>query len=376
MPLVNKEKPQSRQVAYLLHGTEGEQREPANVGYFHRADRLREEAEARGWKSVVKYDRRDPADRSAIRRMLRSSWLLEAFKDCRCVYTAGATTAAMAAWAMRNSHTPVLYDIHTPPVGEKWLQFRLAKSLRNFVVYLEACLTESVAIKRSDYILWSSLVQREYYMRRGFRHDRLREVRHGVDIGRFNSGPVPNSRPRLLVYAGTMVPYQGADKLVEAFAAMPKGDLRLRMIGFTDKEKGLRDMADRAGIETMPQIPQSDVADAMKDAHCTTIIAHRDNKKYKNGAAPTKWPESLALGRPILSMDVYDTALMIPQLKVGWVVENSVEGLVFGMSSLRDCSIEELQAMGQRAREEASRNYAWPVIGDKFSNIIEEAARK
>jgi glycosyltransferase involved in cell wall biosynthesis len=282
----------------------------------------------------------------------------------------------MAAWAMRHTNTAVLYDIHTPPVGEKWLQFRLSKSLRAFIVYLEACFTEVVAIRRSDYILWSSLIQKEYYTRRGFRPDRLREVRHGVNVEAFDSGPVPETKPRLLVYAGTMVPYQGADKLVEAFAAMPEGGLRLRMIGFTDKESRLRELAERAGIETVPQITHSQVADSMRDAHCTAIIAHKDNKKYKNGAAPTKWPESLAVGRPILSMDVYDTALMIPQLNVGWVVENSVEGLVSGMTALRDSPTSELQAMGERARQEAIRNYAWSVIGDKFSNIIDEAVRK
>ncbi len=373
MPPVARSPIDSQSVGYVLYGTEGEERSPANVGYYHRVDRLRAGAESAGFRSAMTYSRRNRADRSVLKRMMGSGWLRAKFAGARCVYCASADTAAMGVWAMRKTGIPVMYDIHTPPVGEKWLQFKLERSIRNFVVYVEACIAEAIAIKRADYILWSSLVQKEYYGRRGFPPERLREVRHGVDPDRFEAGPVPKDSPRLLAYAGTMVPYQGADKLVEAFQRMEPGSLRLRMIGFTEREAELRRAADSAGIEAFPQIPQTEVAAAMRDAHCTTIIAHPDNKKYKNGAAPTKWPESLALGRPVLSMDVYDTALMIPSLRVGWVVPNSVEGLVDGLQKLRDCPQEELQSMGELARAEAEKHYAWPVVTSHFVSVVKEA---
>lgn len=363
-------------VGFLAYGIEGEPRDPAYVGYYHRVDRLRAEAESRGYDVEFSYTHRGRSDRSAIKRIFTSGWVREKFRDAKCLYCASATTAAIGVWAMRKTAVPVLYDIHTPPVGEKWLNFKFRKSLRNFLVYLETCFSEALAIKYSDYILWSSLIQRDYYSRRGFPKDRLREIRHGVDVDQFDSGPVPAERPPLLAYAGTMVRYQGAEKLIEAFSRMPKGSIRLRMIGFTDRESEMRRFADESGIETMPQIPQAQVANRMRDAHCTTIVAHPLNKKYKNGAAPTKWPECLALGRPILSMDVYDTAQMIPELRVGWVVENSVDGLVAGMNELCATPYEDLSAMGSRAREEAIKNYAWPVIGEKFANVIEEAVRR
>lgn len=363
-------------IGFLAYGIEGEPREPAHVGYYHRVDRLRAEAESKGYEVHFCYTHRGKSDKSAVRRIFTSSWVREKFLGARCLYCASATAAAIGVWAMRKTSVPVLYDIHTPPVGEKWLNFKFHKSLRNFLVYLEASFAEALAIKLSDYILWSSIIQRDYYARRGFPVDRLREVRHGVDVEQFDSGPVPSYRPPLLAYAGTMVRYQGSEKLIEAFNRMPKDSLRLRMIGFTDRESEMRRFADESGIKTMPQIPQSQVADHMRDAHCTAIVAHPLNKTYKNGAAPTKWPECLALGRPILSMDVYDTALMIPELRVGWVVENTVDGLVSGMKRLCETPHEELVEMGVRARAEAVKNYAWPVIGEKFANVIEGAVRR
>jgi glycosyltransferase involved in cell wall biosynthesis len=363
-------------VGYLLYGTEGAARAAENVGYYHRADKLREAAEQRGFLSDVAYSRRKAGDRSLLKRIWKSDWIRDRFGDSRCLYCASADTAAMGVRALRGTTVPVLYDIHTPPVGEKWLQFKLSKSLRNFAVYLEVCIAESMAIKRSDYILWSSLVQYAYYLKRGFPRERLREVRHGVDLERFIATPVPTDAPRLVAYAGTMVPYQGADKLIAAFRSLPAGTIRLKMIGFSENEAALRREADAAGIETVPQIPQTEVAEHLSGATCTTIIAHPDNRKYKNGAAPTKWPESLALGKPLLSMDVYDTAQLIRELQVGWVVANSVEALADGMRTLAACPPDELTAMGTRARAEAERNYAWPVIGDKFAAVLREAERR
>jgi glycosyltransferase involved in cell wall biosynthesis len=170
--------------------------------------------------------------------------------------------------------------------------------------------------------------------------------------------------------------YQGADRLIEAFEACRDSGLRLRMIGFTAEESAMRERADRLGIETHGMIPHDDLATHMRDASATVIVAHPDAVRHKNGAAPTKWPECLALGRPILSGDAYDTAQLIRDLGVGWVVPNSAEGLANGMRQLASTSYEELSEIGVRARAEAERNYGWPTIGAKFVNAIRASSKR
>ena len=362
-------------VGYVLSGVEGG-RAQTNIAYYHRADKLREAAEAAGLTSLVQYAKRNASEVSAIRRMAGSAWMAERFKDTRAVYAAGAEAGGIAAWAMRKSRVPVLYDVHTPAVGEKWMAFKMSPSPREFAVYLEACIAEVACIRKADELLWCSLIQESYYARRGFPKQRMHEIRHGVDLDRFNAGPVPKHERPLLVYAGTMRAYQGADRLIEAFEACRDSDLRLRMIGFTAEESAMRERADKLGIETHGMIPHGDLASHMRDASATVIVAHPDAVRHKNGAAPTKWPECLALGRPILSGDAYDTAQLIRDLTVGWVVPNSAEGLANGMRQLASTSYEDLSEMGVRARAEAERNYGWPTIGAKFVNAIRASSKR
>ena len=318
-------------IGYVLYGTEGEERRAENIAYYHRADRLREEAERRGLASDVVYSRRSSADNSATLRILRSAWLRDRMKGARAVYAASAEACGLTSWAMRKTSVPVVYDVHTPIVGEKWMHFRMFPTARNFAVYVEACLSEAVCIKKSDLLLWCSSLQRDYYKRRGYPEERMHEVRHGVDLKKFRLGPMASAGPPLLCYAGTMVPYQGAESLVRAYKTLPGGRLRFKMIGFTAADSAIRADADAAGIETVAQIPHDRLLDELAGCDCTVIVAHADAVRYKNGAAPTKWPECLALGRPILSGDAYDTAQLIRDLGVGWVVPNSAEGLANGM---------------------------------------------
>jgi glycosyltransferase involved in cell wall biosynthesis len=118
------------------------------------------------------------------------------------------------------------------------------------------------------------------------------------------------------------------------------------------------------------------MVELLKDATATVIVAHPDAVRYKNGAAPTKWPECLALGRPILSVDAYDTAELIRELRVGWVVPNSAEGLAEGLQRLTKTSWDELSVMGRRAREEAVRNYGWQTVGEAFVESIRSATKR
>ncbi|MGI8924777.1 MAG: glycosyltransferase [Fimbriimonadales bacterium] len=367
---------ENRRIGYVLYGTEGETRRPENIAYYHRADRLRKEAEARRFESDAVYSRRSSSDTSAIRRMLKSGWLRQRYGDFRAVYGASAEATGLAAWALRKTKVPVVYDVHTPHVGEKWMQFRMKPSLRNFVVYVEASVSELTCVKKSDMLLWCSSIQRDFYARRGYPLERMREVRHGVDLERFDIGPPAASGPPLLCYAGTMVGYQGADGLVRAYERVGNAKLRMKMIGFTPSDAGLRRRADAVGIITASQTPHDKLIAELMDSDCTVIVAHPDAVKYKNGAAPTKWPESLALGRPILSGEAYDTAQLIRDLGVGWVVGNTVEGMVEGMNRLAETPRNELAEMGRRARSEAVRSYGWETIGAKFAQALEEATKK
>jgi len=363
-------------IGYVLYGIEGEPTTPSKLAYYHRAGKLRSFAESVGLQSRIVYSKRSRSDVSAIRRMASSSWLTDALKDARAVYGGAAEACGIAAWAMRNTDVPVLYDVHTPAVGECWMAFRMNRTPRELAIYLEACISELVSIRKSDQLLWSSRLQAEYYARRGFPKNRMTEVRHGVDLDRYDIGPLqPADRPHV-VYAGTMRAYQGAELLVDAYCAMRPPGVSLRMIGFTPGDEALRQRAAGVGIETHPMVAHEHLIGFMRDATATVIVAHPDAVRYKNGAAPTKWPESLALGRPVLSVDAYDTRDLIAELEVGWVVPNSAAGLARGFEEISATPLEELRAMGLRARAEAERHYGWAHVGGEFVKALKASSKR
>jgi len=363
-------------VGYVLYGIEGEPTAPSKLAYYHRAGKLRSFAEGAGLESRIVYSKRSKTETSAIRRMANCGWLTDALGGTRAVYGGAAEACGIAAWALRKTKVPVLYDVHTPAVGERWMAFRMNRTPRELAIYMEACISELVCIRKSDHLLWSSRLQAEYYARRGFPKDRMSEVRHGVDLARYDVGPLVETDKPLVVYAGTMRSYQGAELLVDAFCDMKPPGVRLRMIGFTPADEALRQRAAGVGIETHPMIAHEHLVELMRDATATVIVAHPDAVRYKNGAAPTKWPESLALGRPVLSVDAYDTRDLIAELRVGWVVPNSASGLARGFEEISATPPAELRAMGSRARAEAERHYGWEHVGGAFVRALKASSKR
>lgn len=363
-------------IGYVLYGIEGEPTASEKLAYYHRAGKLRSFAEGVGLESRIIYSKRSHRDTSAIRRMANSGWLTDALKGVRAVYGGAAEACGIAAWAMRNTDIPVVYDVHTPAVGERWMAFKMKRTPRELAIYMEACISELVCIRKSDHLLWSSRIQAAYYARRGFPKSRMSEVRHGVDLDRYDIGPLqPADRPHV-VYAGTMRAYQGAELLVRAYCDMRPPGVSLRMIGFTPADEALRQRAAAVGIETHPMVAHEHLIDLMRDATATVIVAHPDAVRYKNGAAPTKWPESLALGRPVLSVDAYDTRELIAELEVGWVVQNTAAGLARGFEEISATPLEELRAMGRRARAEAERHYGWDHVGAEFVKALKASSKR
>jgi glycosyltransferase involved in cell wall biosynthesis len=204
----------------------------------------------------------------------------------------------------------------------------------------------------------------------------MTEVRHGVDLERYDVGPLQPKEKPLVVYAGTMRAYQGVELLIDAYCDMKPPGVKLRMIGFTRADETLRQRAEGVGIETHPMIAHEHLIDFMRDASATVIVAHPDAVTYKNGAAPTKWPESLALGRPVLSVDAYDTRELIAELGVGWVVSNSSAGLARGFEEISATPLEELREMGRRARAEAERHYGWDHVGGEFVKALRTSSKR
>jgi glycosyltransferase involved in cell wall biosynthesis len=171
-----------------------------------------------------------------------------------------------AAWGRRGHRVPLVYDAHTmlaeelPAYGGSWLRRaarflggRLDRWIPGFADHM-VVVTDDIASQLADL--------------HGFDPRRITVVRNGVEVESFapeGRPPLAEARPELLVYTGTLAPYQGIDLLLQAFAqalAM-RPRLRLRLLVSSSFEPFMP-MAQRLGIAHALEVIREDFATVPK----------------------------------------------------------------------------------------------------------------
>ncbi|MEK0084512.1 glycosyltransferase family 4 protein [Benzoatithermus flavus] len=154
-----------------------------------------------------------------------------------------------AAWGRRGHSVPLVYDAHTmlagelPAYGQSWL--------RRAAVSLGRCLDGWIPRLADHMIVVTDDIAQQLADRHGFDPRRITVVRNGVEVASFAPGgkPPAAARPELLVYTGTLAPYQGIDLLLQAFAQAlaQRPRLRLRLLVSSSFDPFMP-MAQRLGI--------------------------------------------------------------------------------------------------------------------------------
>ena len=100
-------------------------------------------------------------------------------------------------------------------------------------------------------------ISRQLVSNHGFEPHRITVVPNGVEVNSFAAVSMTAAEPGLLVYTGTLAPYQGIDLMLEAFAralaVRPK--LRLRLL-ITASFEPFMPMAERLGVAHAIEIIQ------------------------------------------------------------------------------------------------------------------------
>lgn len=161
-----------------------------------------------------------------------------------------------------------------------------------------------------------------------------------------------SSRPGefVILYGGALQRRYGIPTLLDAFANLPDEDFRLWLLGSGEMEEEIRRRADKdPRICLMGSLPSRDAFRTFSQA--TVLINPRpSNESFVPYSFPSKLLDYMASGRPVVTTRLagipcgYDPHVI-------WLDQETPEDLTELLVRLRASPAEELDRLGQRARD-------------------------
>jgi glycosyltransferase involved in cell wall biosynthesis len=190
-----------------------------------------------------------------------------------------------------------------------------------------------------------------------------------ADGGPIELGSLETEGP-LIVYAGTLEPYQGIDILLEGFAMALKERPTLGLViagGSPDQVERYREMAQRLGIahrcRLTGRVPQKVAKDLMSRA--AALISPRT----AGNNTPLKVYELLASGKPMIATDISSHTQVLSD-DVAFMVEPSGAGIAAGILAATAPS-DEPAKRSDHARRLYDERYSREIYTAKMRRLFE-----
>ena len=271
---------------------------------------------------------------------------------------------------------PLVFDMHGAVVEEViFLNHGFGLSYGFLRRLATTKVMDFVSLMLADKIVCVSKRMVGYLEGKGIPSSRLAHITNGVDLDFFthrNDSRIRQLRAELgfgdkLVfgYVGGDDKWQGVESLVKAAHAVKDRNIGFLIVG------GAQAPADD-NIRVIPRVSRSQTRDYY-DA-CDVLVLPRPKHLVTEVAAPTKFAEYVAMGKPILTTPVGDAAELTKQFRCGIVVrKDDAESIAQGLCDFSDLKSEELEDMGRNSRRLAEAVFDWNKIGAGLEQVIEDA---
>jgi glycosyltransferase involved in cell wall biosynthesis len=222
----------------------------------------------------------------------------------------------------------------------------------------------------SNRIFCASRKMRNYLIiEKGISSEKIIYLPNGVDLNFFKN--VMNSDTRrikerigkkfLFGYIGGLQKYQGLESFIQAAEKILESDIAFLVVGAQHSYK-------KNNIHFFTKVPYSKIVNYY--ALCDAFILPRPSHISLEIAAPTKFSEYCAMGKPILTTNVGDPADLVKRYKCGIVIkDNQPNTIEEGILELKSKSRDELFKMGKQARRLAEDEFDWNKI---VNNLLSE----
>jgi glycosyltransferase involved in cell wall biosynthesis len=178
-----------------------------------------------------------------------------------------------------------------------------------------------------------------------------------------------------VAFVGRLVPYKGADLLIEATAAfMRSGTLNLHIVGDGPQRDALRNKACNLNVDKnirfYGQIPHERVQDILVECDCLALPSVRE---FGGGVVL----EAMALGAPPIVADYAGPSELVDESCGVRVPFSNADSLVQGMREAIGQFIqmpERLVPLGGAARERALKAFTWDAKAKEIVKVYDAIA--
>jgi len=263
---------------------------------------------------------------------------------------------------------PIILDNHGDLISERELYETgfLRKIYYNIISFL--------TFKASNRIVCVSNSMMEDLKERGIEEKKLYYVTNATDLDLFRPLDEPEKDKMkadlglmdklTFGYIGADSKWQGVDNLIETSEGISDKDIFFLYAGFSKNRKRSHNAL------YLPRVPFDEVK--YYYGACDVLVLPRPSHKSAEVAAPTKFAEYAAMGKPILTTDVGDAAGLVKKYKCGIVIDdNSPENLLNGIEKFRSLPEHELLKMGKNARKMAEKEFSMEKMRQDLKKVIE-----
>lgn len=268
---------------------------------------------------------------------------------------------------------PLIFDMHD--VVEAFLPNNEFINLRQKIGWNLKKFIEFVDLHFSNKIVCVSNKMIEYlHNEKKIPIERMVYVTNGVDLEFFkpvDDEKVENLKQQLGLedkivfgYIGSLDKWQGVENFIEAAKKFDNDNLAFIIVG---GQKDLR----KNNVFLIPRVSREKILDYY--SVCDILVLPRPNHIVTEVAAPTKFAEYTAIGKPILVANVGDASNLVRKYSCGIVVDdNSPENLAKGITEFKGKSINELKKMGKNSRRLAENEFDWNKLINNLLKVIED----
>ncbi|MCP4405285.1 MAG: glycosyltransferase family 4 protein [bacterium] len=218
---------------------------------------------------------------------------------------------------------------------------------------------ENYCLSQADRIITVSRTSARYLESRNVPAEKIQVIPNIAEIEPDDTPPPPEP---LILYAGTLTPWQGVPTLIKAFELIAE-NRKLRLLLACSSKKFLRPIRKqikKAGLQEKVDIriglPKEELYAYYRQAVCTVVPLTRCDRNELQGCCPLKILESMAVGTPVIASNIAVCRELIEHESDSWLVKpDSPRALAHGILTLLE-SPELVSHLGQKARQKVRRH--------------------
>jgi len=272
------------------------------------------------------------------------------------------------------SHSKFILDQHGDNVKEfLLLEDGFKYNIKFILWFLRLKFIDFLNLHFTDKITCVSYKMMDDLCKRGLKQNKAAYVTNGTDLSFFKN---PDStiiqkikdmldidEKMIFTYIGAFEKWQGVNDFIKAAESLKNdSEIVFLIVGGEKEEKD-------GNIIFIPKVPQTEVINyyAVSDI----LVLPRPGHPATEVAAPTKFPEYLAMGKPILTTNVGDAADFVRGYQCGIVMKNSdPRNLLDGILEFKSKTPDELIKMGSNSKILAQKEFSMEKMTFDLSNAI------